>query len=609
MSPPTTFADLGLDPRLVARVAQLGFDEPTPIQAEAIPPLLAGHDVIGRARTGSGKTAAYGLPLLHQVAQGGPPVRALVLAPTRELALQVTEALRDLGKGLPVKVVTVYGGAPYPPQLKALSGGVPVVVGTPGRVLDHLRRGSLDLSQLELLVLDEADEMLRMGFLDDVETVLAAAPPDRRIALLSATMPDEIRRVAGTHLRDPVELQLDDDGPRVDHVPQQWMRVPQRHKLEALTRVLASGSTGATLVFARTRRSCGDVADALTRDGIAADALHGDLTQAARERVVHRLRSGGIEVVVATDVAARGIDVEHIGRVINLDLPDDVETYVHRIGRTARAGRSGLAITFVTSSERPRLSRFARSLGVEIVRTEVPSDDDIVAHRQGLLRGALAQALLEDDLGPARAWVRLLAAEDGWDLEDVAAAAVQRLAVQGSVDLGAVGPTRPASPRVPEPREPAPHREPPPAREPAPPREAAPPREPPPAREASPPREPPPRREPPPPRGPAPRDDGPPRWDEGDMVELFVPAGSQQGVRAGDLVGSLARGCGVPGEAIGRITIHDRKSFVSLPVAEAERVLAEFPVIELRRRHVRLDRARPSFAPAHRGPGGKKRGR
>ena len=386
MSDTPTFADLGLDERLLDALDKLGFESPTPIQAEAIPPLLAGRDVIGRARTGSGKTAAYGLPLLHRISESTGAVRALVLAPTRELALQVTDAIRDLARRLPVRVVTIYGGAPYEPQLRALARGVPIVVGTPGRVLDHMERGSLDLSSIEMLVLDEADEMLRMGFIDAVETVIAACPDDRQVALLSATMPDDIRRIAAGHLHDPVELALQDDGPRVDHIDQQWIRVPQRGKLDALERLLQTGPPGATLVFARTRKGCAEVADTLTRWGVAADALHGDLTQAARERVVHRLRAGGLRVVIATDVAARGIDVDHIGRVINLDLPDDTETYVHRIGRTARAGREGEAITLVTSSQRKRMGDIARTLGIAIRKAQVPTDADIAQHQRRTLR-------------------------------------------------------------------------------------------------------------------------------------------------------------------------------------------------------------------------------
>ena len=565
---PLTFDALALDPRLLAALGRLGFTTPTPIQAEAIGPLRDGRDVIGRARTGSGKTAAYGLPLLHRIHARTGNVRALILAPTRELALQVTEALRDLGSDLPIDIATLYGGAPYPPQLKALSRGVPIVVGTPGRVIDHMERGSLDLSHIEVLVLDEADEMLRMGFLEAVEAVLAACPEDRQIALLSATMPEDIQRIAGGHLSDPVELSLDDDGPRVDHIDQRWIKVAQRDKLDVLQRLLLTGPEGATVVFVRTRAACAELADALAAQGVAVDALNGDMPQAARERVVQRLRSGGIGVVIATDVAARGLDVEHIARVINVDLPADTETYVHRIGRTARAGRGGEAITLVTSAQRRHMSDIARTLGVDIRKDEVPGDADIARHQQRRLAAALSYARDNADMSGATAWIAAQVAEGAWTLDDLAAAAVAHLAAVQGVPLSVpAAPARVERTERPDRAERAERSEGPDTAAPA-------------AR-----------------TGPAsrcPRPDGPPAL-------LFLPIGERQGVRPGDLVGALVNQAGVPAEPIGRIVVDHRKAFVELPASIVDYLVDTVRVMEIRHTEIRLARAHEGSLPAPEG--------
>ncbi|MCA9567546.1 MAG: DEAD/DEAH box helicase, partial [Myxococcales bacterium] len=341
-----SFSALGLDERLIEALDALGFTAPTPIQAAAVPAVISGSDVVGRARTGSGKTAAFGLGVLQRLLTSeGKGVRALVLAPTRELALQVSEALDSFAAKVPFRTATVYGGAPYPPQIHALKTAT-VVVGTPGRLLDHLERGTLSLSDVQCVVLDEADEMLRMGFIDDVETLLAATPEGRQVVLFSATMPEAIQKIADKHQRDAVEIQVEDRDLMVGHIRQVFMRVPRRNRIDALVRVLRGTTRDATLVFARTRAECAEVADELARRGVPADALHGDLNQAARERVLARLRARRLDVVVATDVAARGLDVDHITHVVNLELPGDAETYVHRIGRTGRVGREGMAILF-----------------------------------------------------------------------------------------------------------------------------------------------------------------------------------------------------------------------------------------------------------------------
>ncbi len=539
--PPSPFAELALDPRLLEALDALGFEEPTPIQAEAIPALLEGRDVIGRARTGSGKTAAFGLPLLERVKDGAGPVRALVLTPTRELALQVTEALRGFAKRLPVRMVTVYGGAAYGPQLKALAAGVPVVVGTPGRVLDHLERGTLDLSALELLVLDEADEMLRMGFLEDVQKVLKASPPSRQIALFSASMPAPIVAVAEEHLKDPIEVQVEREALTVHHITQRALLVPERHKADALVRILSAEPIGAALVFARTRAGCAAAADDLAARGVPVDALHGDLNQAARERVLSRFRSGRLRVVVATDVAARGIDVEHISHVINYDLPSDAETYTHRIGRTGRAGREGVAISLVTPGEVHKIRSLQRVLDTRIERIEVPSDREVAEARRRRLLDAVREAAEGPACERALPLVETLAGE--LDPMRIAAAAIALLAEDRDTRLDDEG---------------LDDRPPPWAR-----------------------------------RAPA---------TDADEVELFLPIGRTRGVRPGDLVGALANDRGVSGGSIGKVTILANASFVRVSPEAAERILADRRPLEVRGKAVPIQRSRKP-APAEGGPG------
>ena len=368
-----SFLDFGFDDRILDGLSAMGFEQPTPIQSEAIPFLLEGRDIIGRARTGSGKTAAFSLPLLERIKDGGSKPRALVLSPTRELAIQIGEAIRDHAAHLPqVHGITIYGGAPYPPQIKALKKGCSVVVGTPGRVIDLMEQGALDLSEIELFVLDEADEMLRMGFIEDVER-LGETPPNRQVALFSATMPTPIRRVASRTLQDPVEVQVEERALSVDHIDQRWLTVPQSHKLEALCRILQGTQRGATLVFAKTRASCMDVADAMAKRGFAADALHGELGQAARERVLRRFRND--QLLIATDVAV-SLDVDHLSHVINLDLPNNKKATF--TGLVAQEGRQ---IGRRHQSGHPNQTRFLRrlehSLGITMTRVQVPSDAQI----------------------------------------------------------------------------------------------------------------------------------------------------------------------------------------------------------------------------------------
>ena len=556
-SPAVPFADLPLAPELLEAVSRLGYTETTRIQAAAIPVMVAGGDIIGRARTGSGKTAAFGLPMLQRVRDGGAPPRALVMAPTRELALQVTQALRDLAKVLPIRIATVYGGAPYPPQIRALERAT-VVVGTPGRLLDHLRRGNLDLGAIEVFVLDEADEMLRMGFIEDVQELLEATPEDRQIALFSATMPSEIRRIAQAHLRDPTEVQVEGSALTVDHIDQQWMRVPQRFKVEALRRVLQGREHDAVLVFARTRAGCAEVADELTRLGVSVDALHGDLSQPARERVLGRLRARRLEVVIATDVAARGLDVDHITHVVNFDLPSDTETYVHRIGRTGRGGRPGTAITFATGNQRHTMRRLAQQLKVDIDQVDVPSDAQIAALRRQQLQTQLLKTLEGLDSDPA-AFVTQVAEASGQSVEAVAAAAVQLLADHAGTSLAPVPDDVPPSWARPAHRESRGHH-----------------------REEG---------------GSRPERDRPPRRNAHDEdtneVELFLPIGRSRNIRPGDVVGALANEAGIDGSRIGRIQVFDRKTFVGVPRAVAQQILERASYVQIRGNEVPVAMARP----------------
>ncbi|MFB9953763.1 DEAD/DEAH box helicase [Cellulomonas denverensis] len=387
-TPAVTFADLGLPPALLGAVTDLGFTTPTAIQAEAIPALLAGRDITGVAQTGTGKTAAFGLPLLAAVDPELPEVQALVLAPTRELAQQVAEALSSFAEGIDgLEVVAVYGGSPFLPQVRSLKRGAQVVVGTPGRVIDHLDRGTMTLDGVKFLVLDEADEMLRMGFAEDVDRIASAAPKERQVALFSATMPPQIRRVANDHLTDPVAIQVDRQSSTVASVRQTYAVVPFRHKAGALARVLAVTDADAAIVFVRTRSAAEDVAVSLVERGVAAAYISGDVAQGDREKIVERVRSGAISVLVATDVAARGLDIDRIGLVVNFDVPGEPEAYVHRIGRTGRAGRTGEALTFVTPNENGKLRAIERTTRQKLEQVQIPSPADVSAHRVTQLLG------------------------------------------------------------------------------------------------------------------------------------------------------------------------------------------------------------------------------
>lgn len=417
-----TFADLGLPADLLKAVTDMGYKTPTPIQREAIPVLLDGRDVVGVAQTGTGKTAAFGLPLLDAVDARDGQVQALVLAPTRELALQSADAITDMAsRSRGLDVVAVYGGAPYGPQIGALKSGAQVVVGTPGRIIDLIDKGALVLDAVKYFVLDEADEMLRMGFAEDVETIAASLPSERRTALFSATMPPAIERVAADHLVDPARIEVSRQSSTVDTVHQTYAVVPFRHKIGAVSRVLAVTEAEAAIVFVRTKSTAEDVAIELAGRGIQAAAISGDVPQRERERLVERLRAGTLDVLVATDVAARGLDVDRIGLVVNFDVPREAEAYVHRIGRTGRAGRHGEAVTFLTPKEKSKLRQIERLTGTRLEEITLPSPADVSAHRA---RKLLARAAARHERGRLGMYTPLIAdttAELDIDAEELAA--------------------------------------------------------------------------------------------------------------------------------------------------------------------------------------------
>jgi ATP-dependent RNA helicase DeaD len=420
-----TFESLGLSAPILKAIAEIGYETPTPIQEKTIPPMLAGRDLIGQAQTGTGKTAAFAIPILEKIDLALPEVQALVLAPTRELAIQVAEAIHSYSKFLGrVGVLPVYGGQPIQLQLKRLDRGVHVVVGTPGRIMDHLRRGSLRLDAVRVVVLDEADEMLRMGFIEDVEWILSQAPEGRQTALFSATLPREVRRIAERHLRNPVSIEIEHKTMTVPATEQRYLHVSPQQKLDALARILETEPTDAVLIFTRTKNGAAELTERLQGRGYAAESMHGDMNQAQRETVIRRLKGGQVEIVVATDVAARGLDVERISHVINYDIPNDVEAYVHRIGRTGRAGRSGVAVLFVSPRERRMMTEIERYTGQRITPMKMPTQADVAARRVALFKDNIRSTIEEGDLDLYLSLVEELV-EEGLDLAEIAAAAAR----------------------------------------------------------------------------------------------------------------------------------------------------------------------------------------
>lgn len=542
-----TFSELGLSDDIVSALSQLGFEEPTPIQQEAIPALLEGRDVLGQAATGTGKTAAFGLPLLDRHVVGAEPdlPLILVLTPTRELCLQVSESFHNFGRNAGIIVTPIYGGQEYGRQIRALKRGTHVVVATPGRALDHINKGTLDLSALKAVVLDEADEMLDLGFADELDAIFNAVPDTVQTALFSATLAPRIARIAEEHLKDPVRIQIareetaDGEAPRV---PQIAYVVGHNYRLPALGRILDLEGPELAIIFTRTRTEVDELTEALRARGWGVEALHGGLDQPTRDRVMKRARAGQVDVIVATDVAARGIDLENLTHVVNFGIPASYDTYVHRIGRTGRAGRTGTAITLLEPREHRHLRAIERITKSRIEIRSVPSATDVRAHRLEVVRGSVEEVLRKDDLERFRVVVESLCEEH--DPFDVAAAAI-RLALESEggvdddTDIPAFSPfERPKRDRG-ERSE---------------------------------------RTE----RNGRERSAGP----EAGMKRIFFGAGRDVGVRPGDIVGAFANESGIHSRSIGAIDISDRFTLVEVEEAVAERVVEAMQGVRYKGRNV-----------------------
>ena len=573
------FAALELDARLLTTIAALGYEEPTPIQREAIPPLLAGRDLLAEAPTGTGKTAAFALPTLQRIPigkVGEGSTSALVLVPTRELAMQVAEALHKYGSELGARILPVYGGQPIGQQLRGLRRGVDIVVATPGRAVDHLKRGSLRFDAVQVVILDEADEMLDMGFAEDLETILAATPDERQTALFSATISPTITRIAKRHLHDPARIKVHAEkvaGDGTARVRQVAYVVRRNDKLAALCRILDVEDPASTLVFARTRGEVDDLAEALSARGHDAGALHGGLTQEGRDRMMGRFRDGSLDVLVATDVAARGLDIEHVSHVVNYDVPSNPDAYVHRIGRTGRAGREGVAITLVEPREHRMLRNIEAATHAKLEIAHLPTVADLRERRTEILRANLREALLGDGFDRLRGVVEPLT--DEFDLVDIALAAVSLIEGAGAQDADEVELFSPPLNAGPPPRgaRPMPGR---------------------PIRPGGP------GGTRPGPGGPSPRPGqggpgGPPRGGDrpgssGPWVRLFVGGGRRAGLRPGDLVGAITNEAHVPGGVVGAIQINDGFSLVDVQEGVADAVIAALREATIRGKRLQVRR-------------------
>ncbi|HZI15927.1 MAG TPA: DEAD/DEAH box helicase [Myxococcus sp.] len=560
-----TFDSLGLKPELVEALSGLGYEEPTPIQHASLPPLLAGKDLLGIAATGTGKTAAFALPLLQHLTPGesGPhTTSALVLVPTRELAMQVSEAIHRYGQKLGVTVLPLYGGQVISQQLRVLKRGVDVVVATPGRALDHLRRRTLQLDHVRTVVLDEADEMLDMVFADDLEAILSETPEQRQTALFSATLPPRIASIAERHLHEPVRVRIAREKVEQGEMPrvrQTAYVVPGAFKIATLGRLLDVESPTAAIIFCRTRTEVDNLTVSLNGQGWRAHALHGGMTQEQRDRVIKQLKSHGTDLLVATDVAARGLDIPRLSHVVNFDVPNAPEAYVHRIGRTGRAGREGVAITLVEPREHRLLRNIEKVTGQRIQVATVPTVADLRAKRQELLRSSLREVLVAGELDGFRSAVEELAAE--YEPMDIAAAALKLLQEtqdegkpQQEQEIPTVAPQKDRPPRT---ERTGPGR--------------------PDGRPGS-----------RPDRGGR-RAAGPPSWD---VTRLWIGAGRHAGMRPADLVGAIAGEAGLESSKIGAIQIGDNFSLVEVPEPDANRIIAALKSATLRGKKVLVRKER-----------------
>ncbi len=550
--PESGFDGFGFSEALLKTLADKGYSEPSPIQKAAFPELMLGRDLVGQAQTGTGKTAAFALPLLERLASGQKTPQALVLAPTRELAMQVADSFKAYSAGHPhLKVLAVYGGTDFRSQINALRRGVDVVVGTPGRVMDHMRQGTLDTSGLRSLVLDEADEMLRMGFIDDVEWILEQLPQERQVVLFSATMPPEIRRLSKRYLKDPAEITIrtkDQEGKRIR---QRSITVPMPHKLEALQRVLDACGGEGVIIFARTKAITLTVAETLEAGGHQVAVLNGDVPQNQRERTVERLRSGSVDILVATDVAARGLDVDRIGLVINYDMPFDSEAYVHRIGRTGRAGRTGEAVLFVTPRERRFINNLERATGQPIEPMEVPGNTAINQGRLDRLHKRLSEAAHKERPNAEEgALLKELLQRIGTELElspDQLAYAALSMAIGPEPLLRQQGDDDWIQNHQRRDRERGDRRE--------------------------------------------RRSDRPARASEENMQRYRVEVGHRDRVKPGNLVGAIAGETGLQGRAIGRIQIFDNHSLVDLPKGMPDDVFNSLRRLRVMNRELQISQA------------------
>ena len=528
MTDRASFESLDLSAEVLRVLEELGYEEPTPIQIHAIPPLLSGRDVLGSAATGTGKTAAFVLPLIERLEAKARGVQALIMTPTRELAVQVAEAVHRYGRYRHVTVLPIYGGQPIQRQLFALKRGVQVVVGTPGRLLDHIRRGSLELSSIRYVVLDEADEMLDMGFIEDIEAILNETPEERQTALFSATFPPRINELVRRHLKDPERVTIKAEVRKTPRVRQVAYVVPGPQKLEALGRILDLESPASAIIFCRTRTEVDELTEAIAAHGYNPEALHGGFAQPQRDRVMNRFREGTADLLIATDVAARGLDIQHVSHVINYDIPQSPDVYVHRIGRTGRAGRAGTAITLVQPREHRLLKAIEQVVKQRIEPARIPSVADVKARRIAGLTAALRETLAANAFDVYRVAVQSLAEE--YDALDIAAAAAKLAADATHGD-------EPDDTRdIPVP--------------------------PPPRRQVE-------------GRAETKRDDGtrPPRRRGDATVRLIITLGDQRGVRPKDIVGAIANEAGIPGHAIGAIEIGEKHSLVEVPESAADKVI------------------------------------
>ena len=586
----TGFEALELDPRLIAALAGLGYEEPTPIQREAIPPLLAGRDILAEAPTGTGKTAAFALPMVQRLGavppreRDGRP-RAFVLTPTRELAIQVAEAIHRYGQPFGIRVLPVYGGQAIGQQLRGLARGVDVLVATPGRAVDHLTRASIALDRIEVVVLDEADEMLDMGFAEDLEAILSATPKERQTALFSATISPPIAKIAKRHLNDPVRVRIDrarQTRETAARVRQVAYVVRRQDKSVALGRILDLEDPTSALVFARTRGEVEDLSGRLSAQGHDTAALHGGMDQNQRDRVMGRFREGALDVLVATDVAARGLDIDHVSHVVNYDIPSNPEAYIHRIGRTGRAGREGVAITLVEPREHRLLRNIETATRSKLEVCQIPTVADLRERRLETLRGTIREALLGDDLDRFRAVVEPLAEE--FDVVDVAlaAASVAEAASRREGGDEAEAEIAPASLFGDRPGPSGAGMDPGPRGRSAPPGAGG--------------------------RGPrtgpiipgpgiGPRP-GPDRDPNGaPWVRLWIGQGRENGLRPGDIVGSITNEAGVPGRVLGAIQISGRFSIVDVADDAADHIVRSMRGVILRGKPVQIRRDREPAAP------------